>query len=100
MATLIDLSHDVVDGMATYRGLPAPRVTTVLSREASRGRYADGVAFHIGSVELCANTGTYLDTPYHRFEDGHDLTGVDLARRADLPAVVVDGARRATSCAW
>jgi len=89
MATLIDLSHDVYDGMVTYPGLPAPRMGKVLTREASRGRYAEGVEFDIGSIELCANTGTYLDTPFHRFAEGHDLAGLALERCADLPAVVV-----------
>src|SRR5262245_18734622 len=89
MPRFIDLSHDVYDGMVTYQGLPAPRLGKVLTREASRGRYADGVEFDIGSIELCANTGTYLATPFHRFADGHDLTGLALSRCADLPAVVV-----------
>jgi arylformamidase len=92
MPRFIDLSHDIIDGMITYPGLPAPRIGTVLTREASRGRYAEGVEFHIGSIELCTNTGTYLDTPAHRYADGHDLSGLDLERCADLPAVVVDAA--------
>jgi arylformamidase len=89
MARYVDLSHDITDGMQTYPGLPAPRTATVLSREQSRGRYAEGTEFHIGSVELCTNTGTYLDTPFHRYAHGHDLTGLDLTRCADLPATVI-----------
>ncbi len=89
MARYVDLSHDITPGMITYPGLPGPSMGTVLSREESRSRYAEGVEFHIGTVELCTNTGTYLDTPFHRFADGHDLTGLDLSRCADLPAVVV-----------
>src|SRR6478736_3680923 len=89
MARLIDLSHDITDGMITYPGLPGPRTGTVLSREDSRSRYAEGTEFHIGTVELCTNTGTYLDTPFHRYADGHDLAGLDLMRCADLPAVVI-----------
>ncbi len=89
MSTFIDLSHDIREGMVTYPGLPAPRLSSVLSREQSRGRYADGVEFDIGSIEMCANTGTYLDTPFHRYPDGHDLAGLALARCADLSAVVV-----------
>jgi arylformamidase len=89
VSTFIDLSHDIREGMVTYPGLPAPRLSSVLSREQSRGRYADGVEFDIGSIEMCANTGTYLDTPFHRYPDGHDLTGLALERCADLPAVVV-----------
>lgn len=89
MPTFIDLSHDIRDGMVTYPGLPAPRLSSVLSREQSRGRYAQGVEFDIGSIELCANTGTYLDTPFHRYADGHDLCGLALERCADLAAVVV-----------
>jgi arylformamidase len=89
MARYVDLSHDITDGMQTYPGLPGPRTGTVLSREDSRSRYAEGTEFHIGSVELCTNTGTYLDTPFHRYPDGHDLVGLDLARCADLPAAVI-----------
>jgi arylformamidase len=89
MARLIDLSHDVTDGMITYPGLPAPRMSTFLSRQASAGRYAEGTTFDIGMVELCTNTGTYLDVPFHRFADGHDLTGLDLDRCANLAATVV-----------
>ena len=88
MARYVDLSHDITDGMQTYPGLPGPRTATVLSREDSRGRYAEGTEFHIGSVELCTNTGTYLDTPFHRYADGHDLVGLELTRCADLPATV------------
>jgi kynurenine formamidase len=89
MARYVDLSHDITPGMITYPGLPAPSMGTFLSRDDSRSRYADGVEFHIGMVELCTNTGTYLDTPFHRFADGHDLTGLDLSRCADLPAAVI-----------
>jgi kynurenine formamidase len=64
----------------------------VLSREDSRSRYAAGTEFHIGSVDLCTNTGTYLDTPFHRFADGYDLAGLDLSRCADLPAIVIRAA--------
>jgi len=96
MARFVDLSHDITPGMITYPGLPAPSMGTVLSREESRSRYAEGVEFHIGSVELCTNTGTYLDTPFHRFADGHDLTGLDLSRCADLPAVVIHVAEGAS----
>jgi kynurenine formamidase/predicted enzyme related to lactoylglutathione lyase len=89
MSRFLDLSHEITDGMVTYPGLPGPVMGTVLSREDSRARYAEGTEFHIGTVQLCTNTGTYLDTPFHRFADGHDLSGLDLARCADLPAVVV-----------
>src|SRR5215211_2400222 len=89
MARLLDLSHDITEGMTTYPGLPGPRTSTFLSRVDSVGRYAEGTTFDIGMVELCTNTGTYLDTPFHRFADGHDLTGLDLTRCADLPATVI-----------
>lgn len=87
---IVDLSHPVADGTITYPGLPAPAISDHLSREASRERYAPGYEFQIGRIEMVANTGTYLDTPFHRFPDGHDLTGLDLERVADVPGVVVD----------
>ena len=88
-ARLIDVSHTVEHGMVTYQGLPAPIVCDFLSREASRTRYAPGVEFHIGKVEMVANTGTYLDAPFHRWADGPDLAGLPLERLADLDAVVL-----------
>jgi kynurenine formamidase len=86
---LVDLSHAVEDGMVTYRGLPPPRISDYLSREASRGHYAPGTEFHIGRIDMVANTGTYVDSPSHRFADGADLAALDLASLADLPGVVV-----------
>ncbi len=88
--SLIDLSHIITDGMLTYPGLPAAVVDTHLSREAAEEIYGPGGTFHIGLVTLCTNTGTYLDVPFHRFADGHDLTGLSLARVAAVPAVCLD----------
>lgn len=85
----IDLSHTIVDGMMTYPGLPAPHVCDYLSREASEQHYGDGTTFQIGRIDMVANTGTYLDTPFHRFEDGCDLSQIELPRLAQLDAVVV-----------
>src|SRR5262249_39659779 len=86
---LIDLSHMVEDGIITYKGLPAPIICDYLSREASRKLYAPGTEFHIGKIEMVANTGTYLDSPFHRYVDGRDLSELPLERLADLEAVVV-----------
>lgn len=89
MTRLIELSHRITEGMRTYPGVPGPRLGVHLSREASREVYAPGTEFHIGSIELVANTGTYLDTPHHRYPDGPDLSGVPLEAIADLPGLVV-----------
>ena len=86
----IDLSHDVEDGMVTYPGLPAPVICDFLSREQSHAQYAPGTEFQIGMIELCANTGTYLDSPFHRYPDGIDLADLPLDRLADLDGVVID----------
>ena len=86
----IDLSHVISDGMVTYPGLPAPVIGTHLSREAAEEMYAPGVTFQIGQIEICTNTGTYLDVPFHRYADGHDLTGLPLDRVAGVPAVCLD----------
>jgi arylformamidase len=87
---LIDLSHEVEDGMITYKGLPAPVISDFLSRERSRATYAEGTEFHIGKIEMVANTGTYLDAPSHRFADGADLSGLALESVAELDAVLID----------
>lgn len=90
MSRLIDVSHVVEDGLVTYPGLPAPAVSEHLSREASRGHYAEGTTFHIARVELVANTGTYVDSPFHRYVEGADLAALDLASLADLDGIVID----------
>jgi arylformamidase len=86
---LIDLSHVVESGMITYRGLPAPLVCDFLSREESRRHYAEGTEFHIGKIEMVANTGTYLDAPFHRYAHGKDLSELPLEKIANLETVVV-----------
>ena len=87
--SLIDLSHTIEHGMITYRGLPAPLICDFLSREASRQHYAEGTEFHIGRINMVANTGTYLDSPFHRFAEGKDLSQLELSSLAGLDAVVV-----------
>ena len=87
--TLVDVSHTVEEGMITYKGLPAPIVCDFMSREASRRHYADGTEFHIGRIDMVANTGTYVDSPFHRFAHGKDLAALDLASLADVDSVVV-----------
>jgi kynurenine formamidase len=86
---LIDVCHSVEDGMVTYKGLPPPLITDHLSREASRSLYAPGTQFMIGKIEMVANTGTYLDTPFHRYERGRDLSELDLYSIANLEGLVV-----------
>ena len=87
--SFLDLSHTVADGMITYPGLPGPIICDFLSREASRGRYGPGVEFQIGKIEMVANTGTYLDSPFHRYSDGRDLSQLELSSLADLDGIVV-----------
>ena len=86
---LIDLSHSIYDGLVTYPGLPAPVIEDHLSREASREKYAPGTEFSIGRITMVGNTGTYMDSPFHRFADGTDLAGLSLEKMVDLPGLVV-----------
>src|SRR5436190_9339987 len=88
-SNLIDLSHVIEHGMITYKGLPAPLICDYLSREKSREFYSPGTEFQIGKIEMVANTGTYLDCPFHRYEDGKDLSEVVLEKFANLEGVVV-----------
>jgi arylformamidase len=94
---LIDLSHAVAHGLVTYPGLPAPMICDYLSREQSRQHYAPGTEFHIGRIDMVANTGTYVDAPFHRFASGKSLADLPLESLAEIPAVVVrpnvDGGR-------
>lgn len=87
--SLIDLSHTIEHGMITYRGLPAPLICDFLSREASRKIYAEGTEFQIGRIDMVSNTGTYLDSPFHRYADGKDLAQLPLESLAGLAGVVV-----------
>lgn len=85
---LLDVSHAVESGMLTYKGLPAPLVCDYLSREASRKLYATGTEFQIGRIEMVANTGTYVDSPFHRYADGKDLSELPLESLANLDCLV------------
>ena len=89
MSRLVDLSHVITDGMTTYKGFPGPHICDFWNREESAGFYEDGSSFQIGRIDMIANTGTYLDSPFHRDEDGDDLAGVGLERLAALPGIVV-----------
>ena len=84
MHRYIDLSHTIEDGMITYRGLPGPVISDHLERNASAAHYADGTTFQIGKIEMVANTGTYIDAPFHRYSGGGDLSDFDLAVIANL----------------
>jgi kynurenine formamidase len=86
---LVDVSHTVEDGMVTYKGLPPPIITDHLTREQSRTVYAAGTEFHIGKIGMVANTGTYLDSPFHRYANGADLAALDLFSLANLDGIVV-----------
>ena len=86
---LVDVSHTIEHGMITYKGLPAPVISDYLKREDSKTRYAPGTEFHIGKIEMVANTGTYLDSPFHRYARGKDLAALDLYSLANLDGIVV-----------
>ncbi|GAB4023946.1 cyclase family protein [Spirosoma koreense] len=85
----IDLSHTIEDGLVTYKGLPAPIICDYLSREDSKQFYEEGTQFQIGRIDMVANTGTYIDCPFHRFADGQDLSEVALARFVDLDGITI-----------
>ena len=86
---VIDVSHAIAAGMITYPGMPGPEIAEHLSRDAAERAYGPGVRFHIGRISMVANTGTYIDSPFHRFDDGADLTGLPAARFAALDGLVV-----------
>lgn len=86
---IIDLSHTIEHGLITYKGLPAPIICDFMSREESRKHYAAGTEFQIGKIEMVANTGTYLDSPFHRYAEGKDLSGLELSKLANLAAVKI-----------
>lgn len=86
---VVDLSHTIEHGLITYKGLPAPIICDFMSREESREHYAAGTEFQIGKIEMVANTGTYLDSPFHRYAEGKDLSELELNKLANLEGVKV-----------
>ena len=88
-AEIIDLSHVIEDGMVTYKGLPGPHICDFWEREGTAANYDDGSTFQIGRIDMVANTGTYLDSPFHRYADGADLAQLKLLSLADVPGIVV-----------
>ncbi len=89
MSRFIDLSHPIEAGMTTYPGMPVPRLSTYVSRRETADRLSDGVSFHIAGIEMVANTGTYLDAPFHFHEDGPDVADLTVERLVDVPVTVV-----------
>src|SRR5512132_2871021 len=86
---LIDVSHTIEHDMITYKSLPPPMISDYLSRDASRTLYDPGTEFHIGKIEMVANTGTYLDSPFHRYANGKDLSALELESVANLEGIIV-----------
>jgi kynurenine formamidase len=86
---IVDLSHVIEHGMVTYQGLPGPRICDFWDREGSAANYDDGSSFQIGRIDMVANTGTYLDSPFHRYAEGKDLSQLPLESLTDLPGIVV-----------
>ena len=95
MTRLVDLSHVIEAGMTTYKGLPGPHICDYWDREASAAFYDDGSTFQIGRIDMVANTGTYLDAPFHRYAEGPDLAALDLGALAGLDGLVVRCSDRA-----
>lgn len=92
----VDLSHPIKHEMTTYPGLPGPLISTYISRETSAEQLGAGVSFHIGRIEMVANTGTYVDAPYHFHAGGADVAELPLERLVDVPIIVIRARGRAT----
>ena len=88
-AEIVDLSHVIEHGMTTYKGFPGPHICDFWTREGSAEKFDDGSTFQIGRIDMIANTGTYVDSPFHRYADGKDLAELPLGSLADLPAIVI-----------
>jgi len=86
----IDLSHTIFDGLVTYKGLPAPHICDYLSRQDSAKFYEEGTTFQIGRIDMVANTGTYMDCPFHRYENGRDLSQIELKEIVNVPGVLIN----------
>ena len=95
MSTFVELNHVLEDGMTAYPGLPSPRIGAYLDHQASRPRYQDRAQFYLGKIDMVCNVGTYLDSPFHRFPEGADLSALPLDRVAGLPGIVIDAKPKA-----
>jgi kynurenine formamidase len=93
MSKFIELSHSIEDGMITYTGLPGPVISDHLSREDAVSHYSEGTTFQIGKIEMVANTGTYIDAPFHRYSEGIDLSGLKMTSIANLDGIVIRAAQ-------
>ncbi len=89
MTQFVELRHTIEDGMITYAGLPGPAIRNYMGREESRSHYSEGTTFQIGKIEMVANTGTYIDAPFHRYAQGIDLSGLKMASIANLEGIVI-----------
>ena len=87
---LIDLSHTIFDGIQTIKNIPGPIICDFWERESTAKNYSDGSTFQMGKIEMISNTGTYMDCPFHRYADGHDLSGLPLKNCVNLPTIIVD----------
>lgn len=96
MKKFLELNHPLEDGMAAYPGLPSPKIGAIVDHEASRSRYDGRAEFYLGKIEMPCNVGTYLDSPFHRYPAGTDLSEVPLEAVARLPGIVLDGEVSAT----
>ena len=85
---IVDLSHPIHDGLITYPGLPAPEIRPHLTRAQSRSIYEPGTEFQIDAITMVGNTGTYLDSPFHRHAEGLDLVALPLESCVELSAVL------------
>jgi len=91
MTRFVELNHEIRDGMAPYPGLPSPKIQPILDHEASAARYDHKAEFYLGRVDMPCNVGTYIDSPFHRYPDGQDLSQVALDKVAGLDGLVLDG---------
>jgi len=86
---IVDLSHVIEHGMTTYKGFPGPIICDFWERESTAASFEDGSSFQIGRIDMIANTGTYVDAPFHRYADGADLADLPLPSLVDLPGIVI-----------
>jgi len=93
MTKFVELSHIIEKGMLTYTGLPGPVIRDHMSRQDSESLYSDGTTFQIGKIEMIANTGTYIDAPFHRYEEGKDISALKMASIANLDGIVFRAAQ-------
>lgn len=87
----IDLSHSIENGTVTYPGDPPALIELTLDRKLTSKLNGGGTTsgVEINTIKMVSTSGTYIDAPYHVFEDGKKIKDYPIEKLVNLPSIVV-----------